>query len=115
MKISDQTWNEWSIVEISGDLVLKNLVLAREKFDSLETAGRLKAALDLSQLHYIDSSGVACILNFHKRLSARNGLLVIFGAGADVYDVFSIVGFDKAVTMFPARKDFEDKISCPPV
>jgi anti-anti-sigma factor len=107
MEIKETSWSNWEILDISGDFVLKNLVLIRDRFDAIERSGKKSAALDLTRLNYIDSSGVACILNFHRRLIAVNGKLVIFGADRDVYEVFSIVGLDKTIPLYSSIEDFK--------
>lgn len=55
-----------------------------------------KIALDLSEVDFMDSSGLSALLSTFKTIS-RKGRLVLFGIGSNVGKLFSITRLDKGV------------------
>lgn len=110
MNIDKEKLKDWYILIISGKFVIKNLTSIRKAFEDLEKTGISKVALDLSRVTHLDSSAITILLNYHKRLKTNNGILVIFGPSDDIMNIFSIVGFDNTVQVFPTRKDFEQSL-----
>lgn len=58
--------------------------------------GSTRIALDLSQVDFMDSSGLSALLSTYKTIS-RSGRLVLFGTGTNVAKLFSITRLDKGV------------------
>jgi anti-anti-sigma factor len=57
--------------------------------------------LDLTNVRYISSWGLRCILAAGKRLDQKGGQLLACGLNAMVKEVFHISGFDSAFLTFP--------------
>ncbi len=55
-----------------------------------------KIALDLSEVDFMDSSGLSALLSTLKTISRKGGL-VLFGIGSNVGKLFSITRLDKGV------------------
>ena len=58
--------------------------------------GKLKVALDLSEVDFMDSSGLSALLSTVKTIKSR-GRLVLFGVGTNVGKLFSITRLDRSV------------------
>ncbi len=58
--------------------------------------GKQKVALDLSEVDFMDSSGLSALLSTAKTMQSR-GRLVLFGVGANVGKLFSITRLDRGV------------------
>jgi anti-anti-sigma factor len=108
MNISTEKFNNWHIVSIEGEFVVKDLVEVRVAFNSFIEDIGAKVALDLSKTNYIDSSAVTSILNFHGRLNAKSGQLMIFSPNTQVKEVFNIINLKNTVKVFNSRSDFEE-------
>ncbi|MEO8605029.1 MAG: STAS domain-containing protein [bacterium] len=61
-------------------------------------------ALDLSDVDFIDSSGLGAIVAAHKQLGTR-GNLVIVGAKPAVANLFRLTRMDKVFRMYPAEAE----------
>lgn len=61
-------------------------------------AGQLTIVLDLSNVEFVDSSGLGAIVGCLKRLGQR-GDLAIAGAGRSVAKVFALTRMDKVFRM----------------
>lgn len=61
----------------------------------------LLIALDMSEVDFMDSSGLSALLSTFKTISRKGGL-ALFGVGANVSKLFSITRLDKGVfNIFP--------------
>lgn len=58
--------------------------------------GYLYLALDLSQVEFMDSSGLSALLSTIKTMQGR-GRLVVFGVGRNVAQLFSLTRLDRGV------------------
>lgn len=55
-----------------------------------------RIALNMSEIDFMDSSGLSALLSTLKTIS-RNGRLVLFGVGVNVAKLFSITRLDRGV------------------
>jgi len=58
--------------------------------------GKEKVALDLSEVEFMDSSGLSALLSTVKTMKNR-GRMVFFGVGANVGKLFTITRLDRGV------------------
>jgi len=64
----------------------------------------LHIVLDMSEVEFMDSSGLSALLSTFKTIS-RKGRLAMFGVGANVGKLFSITRLDKGVfNIFPDER-----------
>lgn len=71
---------------------------------ALIESGNALIALDLSEVDFIDSSGLGAIVSARKQLNGR-GDLVIVGAKPAVVNLFRLTRMDKVFRMFPQADD----------
>ena len=57
----------------------------------------LDCALDLSELSFMDSSGIALILRLHKRMTALGGRILVMDRAAQPLRVLDASGIDRLV------------------
>jgi anti-sigma B factor antagonist len=91
-----------TVIELAG-----HLTLGRES-DRIETAvmtalneGAQRLVIDLSQVGYIDSSGIGVIAYCFGKISHKGGHAVVAGAKGRVMDVFRITRLDGVIPCFP--------------
>jgi anti-sigma B factor antagonist len=73
----------------------------------LENAGVLKAVIDLSGLSYIDSTGLAFVVELHKAMHACGGQLVLAGANTRVREVLRLTKIDGIVCLVAGADEAE--------
>ena len=102
--------NESLIVKISGDL---DLVIAkdfRETVDKILVDRPLKnLILDLSEVNFIDSSGLGAILGRYKLIQQQGGKMSIWGAKPSVHRILDLSGILKIIPVFKNEKNIIEK------
>jgi anti-sigma B factor antagonist len=77
------------IIDVSGDVDLKGSpVLRKALFDALKEVP--KVAVNLSEIRYIDSSGIAVMLEALRESQRLKREFVLFGMSPAVHDVFKL-------------------------
>ncbi|NLT96518.1 MAG: anti-sigma factor antagonist [Clostridia bacterium] len=98
--------NDALIVSISGDL---DLVIAREFRDTVDKVLKDKPIknliLDLSEVNFIDSSGLGAILGRYKLLQQRGGRMSIWGAKPSVFRILDLSGIMKIIPVLKTTED----------
>jgi anti-sigma B factor antagonist len=89
MNLSIRTSENTRIVDISGDVDLRASPLLRKQlFEALKEAP--KVAINLTAIRYIDSSGIAVMIEALKESQRLKRQLVLFGMNGLVHDVFKL-------------------------
>ena len=107
MKTSIGHYKGWQVITLHGPLVLRNLSDVRTAIDAAADGRECNIALDLSLTKLVDSGGVSFLVNLSGRVKERGGCLVVVGANSDIQSVFSIVGLEGRIRMYPSREQFE--------
>ena len=104
MKISVRDAGETKIVEVEGDVDLGTSPdLRRTLFDALLDAPKL--ALNLAAIRYIDSSGIATLLEVLKDSQRRNKAFVLFGLSPAVQQVFHLTHVIRIFQVFQTEEE----------
>lgn len=82
----------------------------KEKIGSFVTGGSEWIVLDLSEVEFIDSSGLGAIVSALKLLG-RKGDLVISGAREPVLALFRITRMDKVFRLFPTTDEAQQALA----
>jgi anti-sigma B factor antagonist len=100
-ELTDDTW----LVGVSGRLDQHQTPDLESLFDSilLEERGP-RLIVDLSEVTYINSGGLRCLVTAWRRARREGGDVALTGLKSRVQEVFSMVGFDKVFTIYPSRK-----------
>jgi anti-sigma B factor antagonist len=94
MELTTHSEADVKVIEISGTLDSSNVGEFREKFLE-ESNHEDRIVLDCSALDYMDSSGLATLVNIFKNLSAREIPLVICGFSEGILRVIEFTNLDK--------------------
>ena len=83
-------------VALKGSMYVEDASKLREEaIASMETAPCSRVEVDLSQLDYIDSSGLGVFISLHKRCARQGGTLAVRGLSGNVKELFEITRLDK--------------------
>ena len=89
LKISVRVVAKATIVDLEGAIDLgTSPVLRTTLFETLRTTSRL--ALNMGGIRYIDSSGIATLVEVLKKTRDLKKDFVLFGLGAAVHDVLKL-------------------------
>jgi anti-sigma B factor antagonist len=104
MKISVRDAGEVKIVEVEGDVDLGTSPdLRRTLFATLLDSPKL--ALSLAAIRYIDSSGIATLLEVLKDAQRRNKVFVLFGLSPAVQQVFHLTHVIRIFQVFQTEEE----------
>jgi anti-anti-sigma factor len=79
--------------------------LEAELTQLLDEDGRIKLIIDLSQVSYINSGGLRCLVGSWRKARQLEGNLVLCGLSNRLLEIFAMVGFDK---VFQIVKDVNE-------
>lgn len=81
------------LITVQGELDLSNTPLFRDVLDHIDSAPLV--VMDLSELTFIDSTGIGAIAQFGKRIRDASGTLYIVAKHPAVRKVLSITSLDQ--------------------
>jgi len=88
------------IVELSGEVDLNHAPELRDVLGSHATARRPKLLVDVSQVEYMDSAGIATLIEYVQRAIEYGGRFALAGAQQRLKAVFDLVRLGE---VFPIR------------
>ena len=56
--------------------------------------------MDLSNVDFVDSSGIGILLQFHKKTTESGGTMLLAGINEKIHTIFKITKSDKHFTIF---------------
>ncbi len=81
-----------AILAVAGPLVLERFGALKQEVRELVDAGWRKVVLDLREVAYVDSIGVAEIVRAHTMLTSRGGRLTLVGLPERVRELLDLTG-----------------------
>ena len=96
--IEGRTIGTWSVLAVSGELDLATAPGLRERVREMTPDGPLKVALDLTQVGFVDSSGLGAIVACLKHVRELGGDLVLAAPDASpVAKLLSLTGLEPSI------------------
>jgi len=93
---------EWHVVRPSGPIDASTCGELRTTLDSLVQEGVLQLEVDLSDVTFIDSSGLGTLVGMFKTLRVGGGDLRLRGLTQTVKRVFQLTHLDRVFQILPA-------------
>jgi len=82
---------EHSVVRVSGEIDLSNVGEVKAAIDEVAARASGGFILDLSEVRYIDSQGVALVMANYQRLREAGGVLALVAQDPNVRGIFELV------------------------
>lgn len=105
ISIEIQTASDVPVVRLTGELDIDQAVRVREHLDKVIDSGSLRFVIDLSDVSYIDSTGLGMLVAVHKRLVADQGFYVLTVPRASQRKVFEITGLSSVLVIIESLED----------
>ena len=97
------TRNDYQIARLSGEMDALGCTKIREELDQiLDTELNSNIALDLSQVSFLDSSGIGLIVFLFKRLKSQSRTLQIIGVQGQPQELISMLRIETAIPVSTA-------------
>lgn len=106
LKASNRQVDGVTILDLSGRIVLgEGSEILREALRDLVSRGQKKLLLNLSDVNYIDSSGLGALVSGYTTITGQQGQLKLLNLTKKVHDLLQIT---KLLTVFEV---FDDETS----
>jgi len=69
-------------------------------FQTVIKGGMKKIVVDMSNLEYIDSSGISILINTAKLLRSRGGDIALLHVDEEISKIFKVINFERFIKMF---------------
>ncbi len=97
-KVSTQ--GEVTILAIKGRMDAVRVGAVRESISKLPEQGHRRIVLDLSELEWIDSSGVGALVVLYKNAKAKGGEVTVANLQRQPREIFRLLHLDSAFQIF---------------
>jgi anti-sigma B factor antagonist len=101
VQISERTEADVPIVSIVGDVDLESSPKLREYLKPLSTQKTPKLLLDFAGVNYIDSSGLATLIEYFQAVQNYGGKMALASLSPRVKNVFEIVRLEQIFSLHP--------------
>ena len=106
MNIKYNNYNGILLIKLGGDIdhitvskFRSNIKMAVNKYKSY------KIILDLSEVYFMDSSGIGMLIGRYKELSLHSGEIVLTGINKNIDKILSLSGLYKVFKYFDSIND----------
>lgn len=89
---------------IRGEIDAFTAPVLREKLETYQNNDQLNAELDLSDVNYMDSTGLGVFVAFYKSVNAKGGHVKLKGLSARLKRLFDITGLGDIMDIESAGK-----------
>jgi anti-sigma B factor antagonist len=93
-----------TVVAVKGEVDLFTAPGLKDRLADLVSAGQSRLAIDLSEVEFMDSTGLGVLIGGLKRCKEAGGSLALVAPPEPVFKVLSITGLDK---VFPIHVNVE--------
>ena len=99
-ELDNQIW----LVGVAGRLDQTLTPELEKTLNTLLAANQFRLIIDLSQVIYINSGGLRCLVAAWRRTRQQQGNLILFGLTPRLHEIFAMVGFDQVFTIVPTQQ-----------
>lgn len=96
------------IIELIGEIDMSNAETVKNTIKEHCTDEYKKILLDLSEITYIDSSGLGCIVAAKKYIAEQKGELKLCCLSEDIRSVFELIGLDSIIDIYDSREQAQN-------
>ena len=97
--------NGIEVLKIFGKLDTNTAMSVETKISEILGASKNKLLIDLKETNFISSSGLRVLLTTSKKISQRDGVLIICSPNSLVEETFSISGFDQILNVASTKEE----------
>ena len=101
MQITERAEGTVPIVSITGDVDLETSPQLREFLKTKSSGKTPLLLLDFTGVNYIDSSGLATLIEYFQAVQAFQGKLALTSLSPRVKNVFEIVRLEQIFSLYP--------------
>lgn len=111
LQIEVRRKNVFAILDLVGEVDAYTAGRFREIMLKVIEEGHKNIVISMKSVEYIDSSGLGALVGGLKRVSEKNGKIVIICDNQQVKKVFEITGLEKVFQIFASESEAIEAIS----
>ncbi|SOC18538.1 anti-sigma B factor antagonist [Ureibacillus xyleni] len=106
MNVSVQFRKDGDIIQgfVEGELDTYTASMLREELDSIQLLEGLSIELDLSNVSYMDSTGLGVFVAFYKKVMKQNANLKLVALSSRLTRLFEITGLSELMEVESVKK-----------
>jgi anti-sigma B factor antagonist len=108
MQVSIEEKNGISVCYVKGDIDINSSPEIKKNFDPVIRGKKTKVLVSLKDVNYVDSSGLATLVEILKKLKGHGGKMKLSNLSAKVMGLFEITKLNK---LFDIAADEADALS----
>jgi anti-sigma B factor antagonist len=108
LEISTHKDGRYAVVTLRGELDLAGASGLRDRLRTTCDQNGGRVVLDLTDLTFIDSTGLAILVEYHEKARAAGGRLILLAPRAAVLRILDITGLDERLTICDRIEEIPD-------
>jgi anti-sigma B factor antagonist len=106
VKIEYRDLGKHKIIAVDGEVDLYNVgELKKSIFDLIDEEDVESLIIDMSDISYMDSSGIGALVAGKKKMKVNDGKFALMNIGEDVLNILKLATLDKFFTIYESEKD----------
>jgi anti-sigma B factor antagonist len=101
------------VLDASGEIHVSTAPRFSERLNAAIADGKTSLILDFSRVEFIDSTGLSVLLNGLRRLTRRQGSLVLVCTNPTVLRLFEITRLDSTFDIVATREEALARVTSP--
>lgn len=102
---SETAEEEIAVINVAGELDLYTAPRLKESLLAAFEDGIKKVLIDMSAIHFVDSSALGVLIGGVKRLKPEGGKMVLVSVDENVNWIFRITGLNNVFDIFPTKEE----------
>jgi anti-sigma B factor antagonist len=103
--VDHRLYGDLTIVTVKGEIDVFTSPKLRETLVELVEAGGLHVVFDLSEVDFLDSTGLGVLIGVYNRLRSRSGSMTLAGANDRVSNVFHVTQLTKIFVLHDSLEE----------
>lgn len=100
-QLTDTVWQ----VQVHGRLDHSQTPQLNDTLLALIEAEKYHLVIDLSEVSYINSGGLRCLVSVWRKTRAHKGDVVLLGLNERLSEIFTMIGFDRVFQIVPNQQE----------
>jgi anti-anti-sigma factor len=97
--------DDTAVVPVSGEVTFSNVRDFDRRLDQAFADGARNLIIDLSEVTFIDSSGLSALLTASAHARERGGAVALVLAQGEPPSIFRFRGVDRLLALYPSREE----------
>jgi anti-sigma B factor antagonist len=105
MQWTESKDNEFTILNLTGEVDLQHSPVLRKLLQEKIKARNSALIIDFSGVEYIDSSGLATLVEYRRDSRGYGGEFALINLNTRVRTIFELVRLNEIISIYPAMAD----------